>query len=70
MNADTLSKLKDKYPEIRKIEDSKVFSVGIDEGENRLSLVEMCDEWYGHYLNKEACLQLSEFFKELSEFVN
>ena len=30
-------------------------------------LKECCDEWFGHELTKDECIELSELFKELSD---
>lgn len=61
-----------KHPIIQKhkkilqtLADERVFSVGYcDRG---FFVIEECDQWFGHDLTKEECLELSELFKEMSE---
>ncbi|MBO5828842.1 MAG: hypothetical protein J6R59_10395 [Paludibacteraceae bacterium] len=36
---------------------------------NEFYIEECCDEWFGKVLNKKQCLELSEMFKEMADYI-
>lgn len=51
-----------KYPVISKIEDKRVFYIGV--GEESIYVQELCDTWFSANLNTQELKQLSDFFLE------
>lgn len=48
------------------LSDDRVMCVGYKQN-GGFYIVECCDEWFGHDLTKEECLELSEMFREIAE---
>lgn len=72
MKNDKLEILKNKYPIINLLQEKRVIEFGSDYEtgfDGSCWIVEACDNWYGHDLSKKDCVQLSNFFQELSSII-
>jgi hypothetical protein len=66
-NFEGLEKLKEKFPSINRFYEERIFGIGRTE-DNEAYIFEACDEYFSYGLSKQDCLELSEFFKALSEY--
>jgi hypothetical protein len=53
---------------LKSLSDDRIMCVGYEQDGN-FYMVECCDEYFGHDLTKEECLELSELFKEIAEAI-
>lgn len=67
-----LENLKSKYPIIEKLKEERVVDFGSDyeKGfDGSCWIGEACDDWYDYDLSKNDCIELSNFFIELSDML-
>lgn len=75
MNNNFYTKIKPRYEDrispngfediINKLAQEQIFALDIIE--DRLYIIELCDEWFGMELTKQDCIDLSNMFKFISE---
>lgn len=53
---------------IRKLEEDRIISMMCRS--DGFYILEMCDEYFSHKLTKEECMDLSEFFAEISSEIS
>lgn len=53
---------------LKTLSNDRVMCVG--HNDDGFFIIECCDEYFGHDLTKEECLELSEMFKEIAEAID
>lgn len=55
---------------LEKIKDERAFQVIIDERENKILIIEKCDEYFGVHLDSNECRKLSKVFDKLANHLD
>lgn len=63
-----LEELRERFPLLDRLYEKRVFGLGKDEKTELVYIFEACDGYFGQNLSRQDCLELSKFFKVLSEY--